>query len=102
MSTPCFVSVKDNDGKLYSSSVFKQSDGNPEQVLPFLEPFVREFSAERGVDPTYFIAQLLLHWSIAKPIPRKFCGWGIVKTYKRFDDHTYVVDLSNGTISHHL
>lgn len=114
MSTRCNIQVQNSDGTIYECMVYRHSDGYPESVLPFLEPFVNTFKTERGCDPEYFVAQFLRHAMIDeckeadkddfyKKFPdahpsKSYLGWGVCTELHGDIEYLYTVDLVKGKV----
>lgn len=74
MSTRCQIVVMENETTAYPVKAYKHSDGYPDGVLPWLEPFARAFAADRGADPEYMVAQLIRHQAMADM--EEWLRWG--------------------------
>lgn len=84
--------------------VYKHWDGYPEDTLPWLEAFNKEFTKERGDDPSYKFAQLLR--SSARDAGKyhldsnPHTGWGVVGINDDLmEEHEYHL-LADGTVKH--
>ncbi len=56
MSTRCQIIVKGND----EVKIYKHCDGYPEGILPVLTDLLQQFIYERGDDPEYCVAQIIM------------------------------------------
>lgn len=55
--------IKVSDQPIY---IYKHSDGYPEGVMPTLEPAVKYFHEQRGYDPEYMVARILMAFALAE------------------------------------
>jgi len=78
MATRCTIKI---EGINYAK-VYKHWDGYPEATIGWLKEFNRNFSNNRGDDPTYKFAQLLRNsirdCSTFNLDPSQYTGWGVV------------------------
>lgn len=83
------------------ASLYKHWDGYPEDTLPWLEKFNREFTQERGVDPEYKLAQLIRSSvSMADEFgldKSTATGWGVVGPHDEAE-YTYILE-DDGTVT---
>lgn len=86
MSTNAIIKIEGID----LVEVYKHWDGYPEETLPWLEEFNKEFTKERGDDPEYKFAQLLR--SSVSLGGNLFTGWGVVKSGKWHYDFKYILN----------
>jgi hypothetical protein len=77
MATRCTIKIEGID----YAKVYKHWDGYPDATLKWLQDFNKDFSKNRGDDPTYKFAQLLRN-SI-RHCSSQYTGWGVVA----FDDN---------------
>lgn len=60
--------------------VYKHWDGYPDNMVSWLEKFNKEFTDNRGDDPSYKIAQLLRHSTKQSDLSGEpYTGWGLVE-----------------------
>jgi hypothetical protein len=61
---------------------YKHYDGYPEETLPWLKEFNERFVSNRGIDPSYKMAQLVrssYEFTLDYDLdPSLFTGWGLV------------------------
>jgi hypothetical protein len=78
MATSCSIRIEEID----YVEVYKHWDGYPENMLPWLKRFHRDFLKHRGWDPEYEIAQLLKfatrHHRKYQLDNDKYTGWGLI------------------------
>lgn len=84
------------------AEVYKHWDGYPDAMLPWLQEFNREFSAQRGDDPSYKFAQLLRSSAFDS---EKFnlddsrsTGWGVFAYDTHHYEYLYLLH-GDGTVS---
>ena len=81
--------------------IYKHWDGFPENTLPWLEKFNKEFASQRGDDPNYKFAQLLR--SSARDGEQfgldasPFTGWGVFPVETTHYDYLYILK-ADGTV----
>ncbi len=71
MSTRAQIVVEGND----NIKIYKHNDGYPEGVLPILTNLLEQFVTERGNDPDYCTAQILM--AFARDEQPSMLGWGL-------------------------
>lgn len=98
MSTRATIKI---EGISYAK-IYKHSDGYPENTLPWLEKFNKEFSIERGYDPEYKFAQLLRssirdgkEFGLGQD---RFLGWGVVSYNENMGENYEYILKTDGTI----
>lgn len=78
MATRCTIKIEGID----YAKVYIHYDGYPNDKLPFLESFNKDFTENRGVDNDYKFAQLLRHTALKsdkfKLDNSLYTGYGIV------------------------
>lgn len=91
-----------------NQSIYKHCDGYPSNLLPWLKQFNERFAKERGNDPEYKLASLLIHATkeglneespYAMDINDRFTGWGIYGKNEMETDHIYTLH-ADGTVTH--
>lgn len=79
MSTRCTIKI---EGINYAKA-YKHWDGYPDATLKWLEEFNKNFTNNRGDDPSYKFAQLLRssvrHCSMFNLDPSQYTGWGVLE-----------------------
>lgn len=89
-------------------AVYKHYDGYPENTFYWLKKFNMEFTAKRGIDCIYKVAQLLRDSERSKDEynldPSEYTGWGVViipedekDTFDMWQEYEYVL-RGNGTV----
>jgi hypothetical protein len=99
MSTPAKINVEG----IESVSVYKHWSGYPEATLPWLEKFNREFTEERGDDPSYKFAQLLRSSVLMADEfgldPSTYTGWGVIPRDEVWGVYSYILHI-DGSVSY--
>jgi hypothetical protein len=102
MGTRAIIKVKGSEVEMY-----RHSDGYPEGehgVLAFLTPLVADFMADRGYDPSYFVARMVQaacnQYDANGYTDSKYLGFGCYSKQEKMRDiaYTYTVDLETGKI----
>ena len=90
MGTSAIIKIEGSAIKLY-----KHYDGDPKSTLPWLQKFNKEFTAKRGNDPEYKVAQLVRSSvSMAEEFtldPSTYTGWGLTTDSRVEGDFTYTL-----------
>ena len=77
MATRCMIKI---EGVKYAK-VYKHYDGYPDATLKWLSEFNKNFTKNRGDDPSYKFAQLLRSsirdCSVYDLDPSQYTGWGV-------------------------
>lgn len=92
MSTPAMIQVPGVNAGLY-----KHFNGYPENTLPWLKKFNKDFTERRGDDPSYKFAQLIRS---SVRMQEEFnldadhyTGWGVVNNPEDWDpDFRYILE----------
>jgi len=96
MATPAVIKV---EGINYVM-LYKHFDGNPEATLQWLKDFNKDFTNNRGVDPSYKFAQLVR--SSERDAKKynldasKYTGWGVIET-SEYASYVYTL-LNTGDV----
>ena len=84
--------------------IYKHWDGNPDNLMPWLERFNQEFKANRGDDPSYKFAQLLRDSvrSAGGDVALDdslYTGWGVMPF--GYSDYQYLYTLhADGSVTY--
>ncbi len=84
--------------------IYKHWDSSPEDTLPWLEEFNKDFTKNRGIDPEYKFAQVLRSSARAAKEyeldDSKYTGWGVVPYDSDCgEDYEYTLH-DDGTVSY--
>lgn len=108
MSTRAQIKIKG-----YPVLIYKHSDGYPDGVLPIIEPYMKKFLDNRGIDKEYAIARLMMRFGVVDKEHHEemhrhdpdtfdnesFIGYGLSTELHGDIEFLYIIDLENQKIN---